>query len=907
MTVRSPLSAVRGPIIVSLEEANIEREVGGKAANLARLLRLGVAVPQGFVVTDSALRMFLEAADLEPAIDAMCGTLGGKSPIAVRCAAETIIALVRAETLPAAVDAAVTAAFEELAVSRVIVRSSAVGEDSAGASFAGQLDSIFDITTAPALGTALGAVWASRWSERVLAYQEARHVSLDGMGVIVQAQIDAVLSGVLFTRAPGDDSRMLVEYCGGLGEALVSGQENPGRLTIVRSNLTWTREAEPERHIPAEATLLDDRAISTLGSIALTIEAAFGAPQDIEWTIDRAGTVWIVQARPITASRQSTVGSPQSGVSNPTVLWSNANVNENFPQPICPLLYSIAREGYYHYFRNLGRAFGISRRRLAAMETPLRQIIGVHGARMYYNLTNIHTVLRSAPFGDRLAASFNQFVGADELAPRSAGDSFAARARNRATQSAELIVIAAKTAWQYAFLTRRVERLERTVDAFARQTHPDRLARRKSLNLLEDFRGFLDIRCRRWNDAALADAGSMVCYGILKALLARAFPSADQQALHNTLLKALPGLVSSTPPLELWKLSRTIRADRDLAQLFATAPSGTVLSAITQDPRFEVFRGSFESFLEQWGFRCSAELMLTVPSFQEEPEPVVDLLKAYASMDGESPVALLDRQQRDRIRETERVLTALHGRRLGGVPFLSESAAIGLVLRWTQTSIQLRERARLKQALLYSRLRRIVLAIGADLAARGRIARAEDLFFLTSGELDALVSGSEMFPDHVTALVELRRRAHRDMSATTPPDAIRLVAGEYVPAASGDEGVATLAAEPAAGGMRGVGACGGSITGRATVLADVSQSHLLSPGDVLVTRQTDPGWGPVFPLIAGLVIERGGMLSHGAIIAREFGIPSVVGVKDATRLIPQGGTVLVDGDRGFVRIIPGAA
>ncbi len=885
------------PLIVPLRDATTSQEAGGKASSLARLIAMGVAVPDGFVVTDTALRLFMETAGLGPSIASLCGHIDTMSPLGRRSVAETIAALLTAEPLPPALDAALAANLLALNAAPVIVRSSAAGEDSSTASFAGQLDSIAGVTTTAALSRAVIGVWASRWSERALAYQAARAVSLDAMGVVVQRQIDARISGVLFTRAPRDNAHMLVEYCGGAGDALVSGRENPGRLTIARQGLRIVRLADPEQAVPDEAAPLTDDAIRSLARTGLAIEEAFGAPQDIEWTIDGAGLVWIVQARPITTGPARV----QAGA----VLWSNANVNENFPNPICPLLYSVARTGYYHYFRNLGRAFGISRRRLAAMEQPLRHIIGVHGARMYYNLSNIHAVLRSAPFGEPLAAAFNQFVGAEELAPRQRGDSFASRGNGRLAQLGELAVIAARTTWQYALVTRRVERFERTVDDFARRTRPDRLADRPVQELLHDFRGFLDIRCHRWNDAALADAGSMVCYAALQRMLARAFPDADQQALHNTLLKALPDLVSSRPPLELWTLSRAIRADRGLAELFATTPSTDVVTAINDDPRFEAFRIDFGRYLEDWGFRCSAELMLTVPSFQEDPAPVVDLLRSYAAMDGESPAEILDRQQQDRLRETSRVLDALGPRRLWGIPFLRQSFVVSCVLRSTQTAIQLRERARLKQALLYSRLRRIVLALGDRLAAEGRIETADDLFYLTTAEIDALAAGAEMFPDHVRALVGLRRQAHADVSAATPPDSMWLAAGDYVSSTTSAPPIA--AAHSAAASMSGVGACGGAATGRATILLDVSQSHRLAPGDVLVTRQTDPGWGPVFPLITGLVMERGGMLSHGAIIAREFGIPSVVGVRDATRLIPQGATITIDGDRGQVRLVRGAA
>ena len=205
----------------------------------------------------------------------------------------------------------------------------------------------------------------------------------------------------------------------------------------------------------------------------------------------------------------------------------------------------------------------------------------------------------------------------------------------------------------------------------------------------------------------------------------------------------------------------------------------------------------------------------------------------------------------------------------------------------------------MKQALLYSRCRRIALAIGECLAVRGILYSREDVFFLTVAEIDELLSGAAMFPRDVRSIIRVRRRAHERLAATTPPDAFTLGEGEYL-----DDGFAAPMDTPAANGamLTGTSACGGRVTGRATVLRDVTEAWRLARGDVLVTRQTDPGWGPVFFLVAGLVIERGGMLSHGAIIAREFGIPCVVGVRDAMGAIPDGASVTVDGDAGRVYV-----
>jgi phosphohistidine swiveling domain-containing protein len=877
-------------LMLPLDRAVAESEVGGKASRLARLRQDGHRVPAGFVLTSEAFEQFLSYSDLLQAIRAASSKLDVRSALGVRCAAETIAALVRSAPIPDAIDTRLEEAWLTLG-GPLIVRSSAIGEDSASASFAGQLDSIPGVVSLGLLRRAVLDVWASRWSARVLAYELARGVSLEGMGVIVQRQIESRISGVLFTRLSEASPHMLLEYCQGHGESLVAGHENPGRVTVSRSDFRWTHEARPESGAADERLLLNDATIAGLAGQALRIERSFGGPQDIEWTIDADGTLWFVQARPITAPAPHA----RSLRDADAVHWSNANVSENFPEPITPLLYSIAREGYYHYFRNLGRSFGISSTRLRRMEQPLRHIIGVHGARMYYNLSSIHGVLRSAPLGELLTSSFNLFVGADRTDTPAATRRIGWRTIGEAV---EVLTVALKTTWQYLFVSRRVHRFERRVDAFAHRTHPDELSTRPAQALLGDFRGFLEIRNNRWNDAALADAAAMVSYGLLQRLLVSAAPDADQPSLHNNLLKALPGLVSSHPAIELWKLSRPVKSHPRLRALFSSTPPADVLAAIDADEELIEFKTSFRRYVEDWGFRCSGELMLTTPSFQERPAELIGLIAAYAALDHESPIALLERQAAERIAETRRVRRLLRRR-----PFMR--LALSVVLRWTQKAILLRERARLKQALLYSRLRRIALAIGNELATAGTFEQPDDVFFVTAGELDELLSGSAMFPHAVRPLIAVRRDAHRQLSVTAPPDTLTLAPGEYfVPIARTP---APSAERPAPGAgartLRGVGACGGATTAPAAVLEGVSDSPRLSPGDVLVTRQTDPGWAPLFPLISALVIERGGMLSHGAIIAREFGIPSVVGVKNATTLIAHGSQVHVNGDRGTVSLV----
>jgi pyruvate,water dikinase len=341
-----------------------------------------------------------------------------------------------------------------------------------------------------------------------------------------------------------------------------------------------------------------------------------------------------------------------------------------------------------------------------------------------------------------------------------------------------------------------------------------------------------------------------------------------------------------------------IRDQPALAELFENAQPATVLAAVERDDRFADFRRAFESYLERWGFRCSSELMLTVPSFQEAPEPLIGMLAHYARLEGESPVDALRRQASEREVETLRVMAALRGRGFfAGWPLPTYAGVVRVLLGWTHAAIRFRERARLKQALLYSRCRRIALALGAELTRRGLLATPDDVFWLTAHELDELASGGAMLAADTRELVALRARAHAEQSALIPPDSFELDEGPYW------DGSTTVLAAPAGrvGTFTGISACGGRVTGRASVLRDVTEAARLAQGDVLVTRQTDPGWGPVFFLIAGLVIERGGMLSHGAIVARDFGIPAVV-LPGATKIIPEGATVRIDGNKGRVEL-----
>ena len=288
--------------------------------------------------------------------------------------------------------------------------------------------------------------------------------------------------------------------------------------------------------------------------------------------------------------------------------------------------------------------------------------------------------------------------------------------------------------------------------------------------------------------------------------------------------------------------------------------------------------------------------MLTVPNFREQPAALFDILKSYIEIEPPSPKQIIESQEKERCF----VLQTLRPQMRWG-----NWCVLTRLLRSTHKAIAYRERVRMKQAALYAGFRQTLLSMGRHLVAASRIETAEDIFFFKYTEIDKWFAGTEMFPAGLRDLIQVRKMHFDQATRLHPPDYLLLAPGEYYDGtqkAYKPDRTSKRRNVDMQNAIAGIGAGGGRINAKARVLESVLEAKRLKPGEILVTRQTDPGWGPVFPLIKGLVMERGGMLSHGAIIAREFGIPAVVGIPEITQKITSGQTILVDGDEGYVRL-----
>lgn len=806
-----------------LNETVEAKSFGEKGSQLSFLLRHGFPVPDGFVISTHAFESFRDK-----------------------------------NTLPEGLREEISEHLSRMQEKEYIVRSSAIGEDSADSSFAGQLDSF---VSGPELEVIIENVlkcWASYSKENIAVYEGHVNKRLGGMGVVIQKLIDPDHAGVIFTRSHVKHGNMLVEYVDGLGDKLVSGEVTPKSFHF------------SETYGSQDADFLDYLKPGLY--IASQIEQLFGMPMDIEWAA-KNGQFYVVQARAITTP-----------VKSKQIYWSNTNVNENYPDPISPLLYSIARDSYYHYFKNLGRLFRLPEAEIKRLEGDFANVIGAWGCRMYYNMSSIHSILSASPFSEVLIRSFDNFVGYAE----------GQQAQTRRSTKKDKLLFIGQFLKKNRDLTKSVVAFEQAVDNY--------IADQSRAVVLEDFRrdlnGFIEIRMHSWYNASLADFFAMSFHGLLGKFCSRYYE--DPEGIQNKLIQAIPDLISSKPVIDMHDIITVIRADENVFNKFRSLSAEQFLEWMSFEPSAKVIKERIDRYLANWGFRCSGELMLTTANYIEEPEKFIALLMQYERLPEQDPGKLIDEKYLEAVqakREFKRRIFRKNG--LNVPRSLLHLFFLNYLVKMASKGISSRERVRLKQAHIYFGFKQSIRKIEKHFLRSGILEEEGDLLFLTYKEIIELVEASSLVHESIAAVIRARKEQFKVESQWVYPDDFSTSYGEKVK----PEHVALQRNDHAGEGiLTGLCACGGVLTGTVKVLESVLEAGKLEAGDILVTRQTDPGWVVVFPLISGLIVERGGMLSHGAIVSREFGIPAVVGVHMATSLLKDGDKITLNATNGEIVI-----
>jgi pyruvate,water dikinase len=751
-----------------------------------------------------------------------------------------------------------TSLAEHLALSsgdRFAVRSSASVEDGVQFSMAGQLDTFLNVPRAD-VADAVKRCWASLFAERAQSYLTRMTTADRDMAVVVQEQIDAKWSGVAFSLDPLTHScdDLVVEWTHGLGDKLVSGEIDPERLTLSRLHPTF------------DSALPDGLAVhlTNLHGQLLTLEKALECPVDVEWCATN-DDLWILQVRPITTVQ-----------SEDHLLWSNVNLTENFPNPLAPLAWSIIERFYEEYMLATLRLFGWKEAEFARVQHLLKSITGTHGGRIYYNLSSWYRLISYFPRGRDLQRCLNTYIGqgipigvsADQRAPEL-----------RTAQQSVWGTVRLASYLMSAFVRTeaRVERLE-TALGTRRKAWRKRLAEavdpRVTLELVDEIMGCV---AEEWQGPCGADLMVMIVPSLLGQLL-------DAWTNQNASTELLPQLLqgvsvkSDEPSRLLWQLSQRLKAaGRDITSVRGKEQLTAEDHAL------------FQEFIERFGARCYNDCSLITPTFEEQPELAWNLVAQFENV----PDRFSDAAKAPLMAARERTLAQT----CSGLSAW-KAALVRKLVALSLKAIQNREAGRMQQSILFAELRQALRRTGALLEQRATLETADDIFFCTLNEVDALSRNAFVDLVNLPEVILRRKQSHVALRDQFPPSMFMLRAGAALQPSVAPR--APLAANGGSAILRGVPVSRGKVSGVARVVRDPSSGETLERGQILVASSTDPGWTPLFMLASGLILERGGLLSHGAIVAREMDIPALVGVKDACARIPNGSSLLLDANNGLV-------
>ncbi|MGO8992318.1 MAG: PEP/pyruvate-binding domain-containing protein [Polyangiaceae bacterium] len=865
------------------------RAIGGKAAGLAWLVRQGLPVPDAWVLPADAFAAALR--ELPPGCEPRSLLRAASGRAGYTRAAEARQEILAAE-LPRGLAEELADLWSQVAHEApwgLAVRSSATCEDGALVSMAGLAETKLGVRGGANLADAVRAVWASLASGRALAYLAAHGVRDVGMAVVIQRVVEAEAAGVLFTRAP--DARLRADErivnCGiGLGSPVVDGVTTPDMLRFdARGRMLESVIARKERATvigpdgPAEIDVtdpdrpaLDAARIAALAEIALRLEKLDSVGWDVEFAFDRA-KLWVVQARPATGR-----GFPEGG--DAETVWSNVNVGEAIPGVATPLTWSVAgafsEEGFRRAFSALG----------CTVPKHARLVGNIYG-RFYLNLTQFMRIAAQVPWLDaRALVELGGGAGGDELATQVADVS-------KRGFYARFPMTAARLLREQLRLDDIIARFEDAANVAARAHSALDLAILPDEGLARtilDIQGLLEKTGTVMLTAASSTLGAHLA---LTAILSRVAPiGADR--LAQGLTSGIRDLESARPAIGIMRIVHLARRDAD-ARAALEKESTVGLDAIPDGPT----RRAIQNFLELYGDRAVREAEISTPRWREDPRPVLTMVRV--ALRGESrEVDLEGRVGLHQALRGKELADAEMARLLPRLGIVEQTAVRHVVAR-AQKAARLRERMRawvtrvlgmLREAVLDAdrRLLRLAPDLDADIRALGDsgspVASIPSAFFLT---LDEVMQALRSSRTDLAPLVRARRAEYaRDCARPDPP--VTFTGSPppvQLPPSGGDS-------------WRGLPASAGVVEGRARVLLAASEMGKLEPGEVLVVHTTDVGWTPLFLIAAGVVTELGGPLSHAAVVAREFGVPSVVNVSGITRAIRTGDRLRVDGDRGVV-------
>jgi pyruvate,water dikinase len=878
-----------------------KNEAGGKGYNLYLMSQAGLPVPEWVVFGKRYFHDFLQSQNLASTLTEIIrrfesGSLGAAQ------AEQEILKLMESREAGDFLSRSVDEALHILGADKIFsVRSSAADEDSLSHSFAGQLSSFLYVSGKEDILTYIKKCWASAFSERGLIYRKENKIDPHkiSVSVVLQRMIDPEKSGVLFTCDPVAKSlqHFVVSAVYGVGEGLVSGaldadsfwlDAKNGKITqkeIVAKTEQMKKSASGHcQLVPVDPSQVHQPALSEqecheLFRLGHKIQDSYHRPQDIEWAIEN-GLIYILQTRPVTNLDQDLIGYPN--------LWDNSNIIESYGGLTSPLSFSFALRNYKAVYVQFCEVLGVPTEIIKDMDSYLSYMLGSLSGRVYYNLFNWYKLVGVLPGFKQNREFMETMMGVsesltDEIAnrikPHPSWDTPRGRLRKFITGLNFL---------KYHFTIQKV------VDDFLYTFHKDYdryrampLKRLRGDQLIQIYAEIERNMLGRWKAPIINDFLCMVHFGLLKKLT-NSWLSGLDATIQNDLLAGEGGLESAEPTKALLKLASIAHKEPALKKLLEETDPKEGLEALNQS-HYQNFYAMVLDYLDRFGFRCMSEMKLEEIDLLTDPSYLFVCLKNYLKS---GKVEAHDDSHEKSLRSQAEQKVAAH---LSGF----RKKIYFWVLQHARKAVKNRENTRFARTRIYGIARTVFQTIGEDLAALGALTHPRDIFWLTIEEVFGIYNGTLPAPN-LKNLTELRKKDYATFEADTDPRILTrgavywnnpFIKEEETPLSAGADG-----------DLKGLPCCPGVLEGTVKVILNPSDNLELN-GEILVTARTDPGWVPLYPAISGLLVERGSLLSHSAIVAREMGIPAIVSIPGLTKTLKTGMRIRMDGKAGTIQII----
>jgi phosphohistidine swiveling domain-containing protein len=728
-------------------------------------------------------------------------------------------------------------------VSSIAVRSSSTQEDTKEQSFAGQFETVLDVGSGEDFIKALKTVFSSRQSS---AYSKTTGL----VHAIVQAFIEPDVSGVIFSVNPANgNNEFVINAARGRGTNVVEGKSAEQYFV---DRLDTSRFS-----IRGESKFLMSAQIAEISKITLEVETMFGEPQDIEWAI-KDDQLFVLQARPITKISHLRV-------------WDSSNISESFPGIVLPLTFSIAKRGYLLGYKAQAYSAGLSWYELEAHNRTFDAMIGIFNGKMYYNLLNWYRYIALFPGSKR-----NQKFLDDQIATQGQ----AVYQAPRKLKTSFKIKFVLRVLYRTVFFKHELNNFYKRFAAFEEEMRRMPKSNDSQLLMLQyshmeqtiipQFARTLD------NDFLV-----MTYHGWLKKLLNKWLP--DKPFEKNSIIGSISGVMSAEQALSLYSIAEDIKKD-EKAYLLLQKNSYELLDKHLADT--EVQR-KIEEYISVFGHRFAQDQKI------EAPNPTLEKFGIYKVM---KPYVRLDLSEvNKRLNDSSTVSNEIENTLLTRLSF-TQKIIYQWLLKHLKRHLRLREKNRLLRGRVYGHMRELFPKIGEALVTEGLIDSEKDIFYLQVEEIYQAMHGTVIVND-LKERIKARKNAYDKFRHIDMPE--RFITTS-LPSLEKVEYVKEISAS-SKGSIEGLISSPGTVEGTVLVLDEPVIPD--EPYDILVARHTDPGWTPLIALAKGVIVEHGGMLSHAAIVTRELGIPSIIGVKDVTSILKTGMRVRINSQSSCVEIL----